>query len=289
MSPEVVATGDMNLMPERHLWGPRDYFKSHFYTEQLEAAHFVTEIGYFGCPSLSSIKRFIDRQHLWPWQNNPQWILHSTDLTGNPYRINLQANQLKELFGTVPDNIEDFILASQITQAEAYKFFIEMTRLRKWHNTGIIWFAVIEAAPQFADVIVDYYFNKKLGYYYIRRVQQPVCVMVEEPETWHCRVVLGNDSREDASGHYRVWDADSEETLLEGEYASKANENVDLGTIPVFHSGKRLFLIEWTANGKKYANHYLQGSPPFSLSQYRSWLPKIAALQNDFDAANVGK
>jgi beta-mannosidase len=102
-------------------------------------------------------------------------------------------------------------------------------------------------------------------------------------------VVLGNDSREDASGPYRVWDADSEETLLEGEYASKANENVDLGTIPVFHSGKRLFLIEWTANGKKYANHYLQGSPPFSLSQYRSWLPKIAALQNDFDAANVGK
>jgi hypothetical protein len=47
--------------------------------------------------------------------------------------------------------------------------------------------------------------------------------------------------------------------------------------------------MEWTANGKRYANHYLQGSPPFSLVQYESWLFKIAALQNDFDAASVGK
>ena len=64
-------------------------------------------------------------------------------------------------------------------------------------------------------------------------------------------MVVGNDSREDARGHYRVWDADSGETLLEGDYASKANENLELGSIPVFHSGKRLFLMEWTANGKK--------------------------------------
>jgi beta-mannosidase len=112
---------------------------------------------------------------------------------------------------------------------------------------------------------------------------------MSQEETRVCRVVVGNDSREDASGHYRVWDADCGETLLEGDYVSKANENLEVGTIPVFLSPKRLFLIEWTANGKKYGNHYLQGSVPFSLSQYRSWLPKIAALQNDFDAAKVGK
>ncbi|HTS67510.1 MAG TPA: hypothetical protein VMO17_00905, partial [Terriglobia bacterium] len=103
------------------------------------------------------------------------------------------------------------------------------------------------------------------------------------------RVVVGDDSREDAAGHYRVWDADSTETLLEGNYAVKANENLEVGSIPVFHSGKRLFLIEWTANGRKCVNHYLQGFPPFSLEQYRAWLVKIAALQNDFDPASIGK
>ena len=287
MSPEVIATGNLKLMPEEHLWGPRDYFKSRFYTEHT--AHFVSEAGYDGCPGLSSLKRFLDDKHLWPWQNNPWWALHSTDMTFDPYENHVLANEEKELFGVTPDKLEDFILSTQITEAEATKFFVEMTRLNKWRSTGLIWWNVMDGWPQLNDSVVDYYFNKKLAYYYIRRVQQPVCVMVDEPKEWHCRVVVGNDSREDAAGHYRVWDADSGETLLEGDYQTKANENLELGTIPVFHSGKRLFLIEWTANGKKYANHYLQGFPPFSLEQYKSWLAKIAALQNGFDAASIGK
>ena len=287
MSPEVIATGLTKLMPEDHLWGPRDYFKSSYYTEHT--AHFVSEIGYHGCPNLSSIKRFVDEQHVWPWQSNSQWVFHSTDMSGNPSRIRLMANQVMELFGSVPDDAEDFILASQVSQAEAKKFFVEMTRLKKWRSTGLIWWNVMDGWPQFSDAIVDYYFGKKLAYYYIRRVQQPVCLMVDEPQAWHVRVVVGNDSREDAAGHYRVWEADSGETLLEGDYAVKANENLEVGAIPVFHSGKRLFLMEWTANGRRHANHYLQGSPPFSLAQYKAWLGKIAALENDFNATGVGK
>ena len=62
MSPEVIATGDLKLMPEEHLWGPRDYFKSRYYTEHT--AHFVSEAGYDGCPGLSSLKRFLDEKHL---------------------------------------------------------------------------------------------------------------------------------------------------------------------------------------------------------------------------------
>jgi len=287
ISPEVAATGDHRLMPEEHLWGPRDYFKSTYYTEHT--AEFVSEAGYHGCPSLSSLKRFIDEQHLWPATNDPQWILHSVDWVGRPYRIQLMSNQVQELFGTVPADIENFILASQISQAEAMKFLVEMTRLRKWQSTGLVWWNVMDGWPQISDAIVDYFFNKKLAYYYIRRVQEPICVMVDEPKNWHCRVVVGDDSREDASGHYRVWDADSGETLLEGDYAVKANENLEVGQIPVFHSGKRLFLMEWTANGKKYANHYLQGMPPYSLSQYKGWLTKIAALEEGFDATSIGK
>jgi len=50
--------------------------------------------------------------HIWPWKDNSQWIFHSTDTSENPYRINLMANQVKELFGEIPDDIHDFILAS---------------------------------------------------------------------------------------------------------------------------------------------------------------------------------
>jgi len=287
MAPAVIATGNQDLMPENHLWGPRDYFKSAFYTEHT--ALFLSEIGFNGCPGLSSLKRFIDPQHLWPWKNNPQWILHSTSAIGDPYQNIVLANEGKEFFGELPDNLEDFILATQISQAEAFKFVVEMTRLRKWQrSTGVLWWNVIDGWPNLNASLVDYYWNKKLGYHYVRRVQQPVCLMVDEPKDWTVRVVVGNDSRRDASGHYRLWDADTGATLLEGEYASKANENIEVGKLPVFHSDKKLFLMEWTADGKRYVNHYLLGMPAFSLPQYRAWLQKIAALDNSFDAAKVG-
>ena len=112
--------------------------------------------------------------------------------------------------------------------------------------------------------------------------------MVDEPKDWTVRIVMGNDSRQDAGGHYRVWDADTDATLIEGDYASKANENLEVGKLPVFHSDKKLFLMEWTAGGKRFTNHYLLGSPAFSLAQYRAWLKKIAALDGSFDAAKVG-
>ncbi|MDH7570946.1 MAG: glycoside hydrolase family 2, partial [Armatimonadota bacterium] len=75
-APEAVRRGDPGLLPEQHLWGPRDYFKSRFYTEST--AHFIGEIGYHGCPNVSSLRRFLDQEFLWPWRDNPQWITHAT-------------------------------------------------------------------------------------------------------------------------------------------------------------------------------------------------------------------
>lgn len=57
ISPEVISTGNQKLMPEIHLWGPRDYYKIQYYLQQT--APFVSEAGYYGCPGLSSLKRFL--------------------------------------------------------------------------------------------------------------------------------------------------------------------------------------------------------------------------------------
>ncbi len=291
MSPEVVKTRNENMMPEQHLWGPRDYYKSRFYTENT--AHFASEIGYHGCPNISSIKNFIESKYLWPWQNNPQWRVHCTDpvRSGGPYqyRVKLMADQIKELFGFEPDNLEDFVLASQISQAEAKKFFIEMFRINKWRKTGIIWWNVIDCWPQFSDAIVDYYFGRKLAYWYIKRVQQPVCIMVDEPENWNCRVIVGNDSLRAASGVYSILDADTKTVLMEGKFKVEVNTNLEIGKIQVSHSEHRLFLIEWTIDGIRYGNHYLLGKPPISFEQYKNWLKQIAGLPISFNVDEIGK
>lgn len=298
-SPESVARAprprgalrrdDHDLLPERHLWGPRDYFKSDMYTQHK--AHFVGEIGYSGVPNVSSIRRFIDDDHLWPPFDDRQWFVHATDpLAGKgpwAYRIDLLRRQITELFGTSPDNLQDFARASQISQAEAKKFFVEMTRLGKWRRTGVLWWNVADGWPQFSDSLVDYYFGKKLAYSYVRRVQRPVCVMIDELKNWYHRVVVGNDSREDVRGTYRIWDAESDATVLEGAFLAPANQNVDLGTIRGAHSERRLLLIEWRTDTATGGNHYVAGAPPLDYSRYLAWLPAIASLSDGFDPAGV--
>ena len=291
VSPKAADGKSKDHCPEQHLWGPRDYYKSRFYTEHT--AHFVGEIGYHGCPNLSSIRRFIDEDHLWPWENNPQWILHGSDCIGEEgpyaYRTLLMVNQIRELFGEVPDSIEDFVVASQIVQAEAKKYFIEMNRLKKWRRTGVIWWNVIDGWPQFSDAIVDYYYGKKLAYQYIRRVQNPVCLMMDEPEAWRVRAVMGNDSRQDAEGKFRISDTDTGEVMLEGSYMTEWNRNADLGSFGVSRGDQKLFLLEWDAGGERFGSHYLLGSPPFSFGKYREWLEKLAWLPPAFISKEVGR
>jgi beta-mannosidase len=283
------------VLPEQHLWGPRNYYKSRFYVES--AAHFASEIGYHGCPGVSSIRKFIDERWLWPWKDNPQWLAHATDpVPGGgafAYRIKLMADQVRELFGQEPDRLEDFALASQISQAEAKKFFIEMFRLSKWRRTGIIWWNLVDCWPQFSDAVVDYYGMRKLAYWYIRRVQTPVLVMVGEPANRRCRILATNDSRTDARGDYTVMDADTGRTLLEGELSVPPGDSRVLGSVRAATGDQRLFLLRWTlttgARARAQGNHYLLGRPPFSLERYRSWLPAIASLPEGFDAAAIGR
>lgn len=284
--------------PEQHLWGPRGYFKSPFYVQH--SAHFIGEIGYHGCNNVSSIRRFITPEHVWPWhgaapgEKNDEWQVHAVyhwqhDRIDRD-RIQLMANQVRELFGHIPEDIESFALASQVTQAEAKKFFIESTRLRKWRTSGVLWWNVIDGWPQFSDAIVDYYFGKKLAYEYIRRSQQPVAVVIGEPGTGkHLPVVICNDTRQAAEVTYEVRDASGGEVVAAGSATVPANQNWQVARLRTFASDQRLYLLTWETGGAAYGSHYLAGRPPFSLDIYRGWLTAIAALPRPFDASAVAR
>ena len=296
IAPEVAAHSLTyekieHLLPESHLWGPRDYFKSAYYTGA--ACHFASETGYHGCNSLSSMKNFLSPDKLWPWQDNDEWLTHAAEMTGPDgryaYRIKSMADQIHELFGFDPENLEDFILASQISQAEAKKFFIELTRCRKWRRTGVIWWNIIDGWPQFSDAVVSYDFIKKLAYYYIKRSQRPLCLMISEPESWRVNLIAGNDTLSAFEGDCRVWDGDTGEVLYAGPFEAPANSSAVVSPIRVSHGDHRLFLIEWTANGARGVNHYVLGKPPFSFARYKNWLQKIADLDGLFDAAGIGR
>jgi beta-mannosidase len=272
---EAAYAANDHSEPEQHLWGPRDYAKGDYYRNPL--CHFASEIGYHGCPAPDSIRRFISLGKLWP-PGNDEWVLHSTSPVPGidiaDYRTGLMTRQILEFFGVQPGNLDDYSLWSQFVQAEALKFFIEVFRAGKWRRTGIIWWNLCDGWPQFSDAVVDYYFEKKVAFEVIRRVQQPLTLVVKEPFDWRHEIVACNDRRHDLMISYSVRDATSNDVLVSGRKVVKADAVTLLDSIPARAAEKKFLLLEWESQDGPGRNHYLAGSPPFDPAKYQAWFQK---------------
>lgn len=268
-----ASPADRRHLPEAHLWGPRDYFRSAYYANS--PAHFASEIGYHGCPAAASVRRFISPEILWP-PGNDEWLLHATSPVPGvdlwDYRVELMLKQLREMFGRVPATLDEFAWQSQCVQAEAKKFFIELFRGAKWRRTGILWWNLIDGWPQFSDAVVDYYFEPKLAFAFIARAQRPLLVMLREPQGWTQDLVACNDTRDPVTLRYTVRDADTDQVLVEGTSTAAADAVTVLSTLPFARQAARFLLIDWESPHGPDRNHYLSGNPPFDAVRYAAWL-----------------
>ena len=261
--------------PEQHLWGPRDYFKGHFYHDHT--ATFASEMGYHGCNSPESIRKFIPEDALWPETDNAMWLYHSAspELNDSPYtyRIPLMSGQIRYVFSRAPQNLDEYAHMSQICQAEAKKFFVESFRSHKGVRTGLIWWNIMDCWPQFSDAVVDYYFCRKLAYFYIRRSQQPVCLMMDD-KTGALELYGVSDRLEDVEIHYTVKDSDTGATVAAGTAILAANASTRLQSIRD-DGGIHFYVIEWeTEDSTRGINHYLQGKPFYDYEWYMACLKR---------------
>lgn len=287
VGPEVMKKGsEKRLLPEDHLWGPRDDFKGPFYVES--PAHFVSEIGYHGCPDRLSLEEMFDPDHLWPWQDNDQWLTKCVrplrSFKNCDYRIPLMAKQAGFLFGTVPEDLDDFILASQISQAEALKFFVERWRAGKWRRTGILWWNLRDCWPIISDAIVDYYNRPKLAYGYIKRCQTDICAICGEPESGRHEIVVVNDTRKATEGQVTISDVDSGKSIFAARLSVSANGGSVAGQVAETDQPS-MWKIECAVEGAGVLrNHYLAGPRPFSLEDYKRWLKALELKQHGIES-----
>lgn len=273
---ETAKQKGLHYLPEHHPWGPRDYFKSDYYQNIL--CHFASEIGYHGCPSSASVQRFISPGKLWP-PHKEEWLLHATSPVPGvdlyDYRVKLMKQQIRTFFGEEPDSLEEFSLMSQIVQAEAKKFFIEFFRTGKWRRTGILWWNLRDGWPQFSDAVVDYYFEKKLAYYFIQRAQQPLLLAFREPDNGSIQLVACNDTRQNLNIHYSVKDITSGALIQEATANAELDAVTPLALVPYDAKEQCLYMIEWQSELGASKNHYLAGAPPFDTALYQDWYRKI--------------
>jgi beta-mannosidase len=274
--------------PEQHLWGPRSGFKTAFITNP--AAMFVGEIGYHGMPAAASLDQFLPAGHRDFDPADPIWILHESDHRKHPRwrysRLELAANQVAQFFGTVDTKRRDrFLPASQIVQAEAYKFYLESTRLMNDERSGIMWWNLLDSWPQVADSVVDYYFRRKLAFYYLRRSQQPVCVVAAETEGWTRDIVVVNDGIYSGPIDVTVRSLTRDELLVDTRMHTVAGENTTVGVVPASPLPDCL-LLRWTTPDGEVSggNHYLASSSRVELDAYLDgYFPAIAALDDEID------
>ena len=260
--------------PEEHLWGRRDNYKSDFIKHSKH--HFVSETGYHGCPNFESIKKFITPERVWPYHNNPEWILHSSDQNGNDARVMLMEYQVRQTFGTVPSEPEEYITASQITQAEAKKYFIERMRVARPLKSGIIWWNLLDGWPQMSDAVVDYYFSKKLAYYYIKRSQAPFIIALDELYDKEQKICACNDTLSEKRGSVEIIDAETEKVLYKADFTAKANTTTVIGKLPFEYSIHTMLIIRWEVDGECGFNHYTTGYIPYNLDDYKRWMKKYS-------------
>jgi beta-mannosidase len=275
------ADRQAQFLPERHLWGPRGYYKAPFYTDVL--AHFVSEIGYHGCPNRESLEKMFDKDFVYPWKKgtfewNEQWQIKATQphqySNKHDRRNDLMLNQIKELFGEVPTDLDKFIFTSQVVQAEAKKFFIEFWRSAKFRRTGILWWNLRDGWPVISDAVTDYYCGKKLAYYYIKRVQYDACVMITDAVDGKHPVVAVNDTRTEKQGTVTVTDLSTKQILFSDKFEIPINGKTIIGGIPQ-NDRQSMWLIEYTIGNEKFTNHYLSGKPPFKLKDYEEWYKNL--------------
>jgi len=248
---------------ESHIWGPRDFFKGEYYG--MSDCHFASEIGYHGCPSPKSIEKFIPagsmpNGSIYDICENADWLVHAagmeTQIEENPYayRLPLMISQVERIFGTASKDFGEFARQSQVSQAEAVKFFIERFRVQKWRKTGILWWNIADGWPQVSDAVVDWYGVKKLAYHYITRSQKPVCLICDEPKEGLLDLLAVNDTQSTVKGEYTVMELVSGEKVANGMFEVPANGKTVVCKLTDKKYG--FYLIRWTSTGGNGVNHF---------------------------------
>ncbi len=249
---------------EDHLWGPRDYFKGEYYG--TAEAHFASEIGYHGCPSPKSLEKYISAEQMpktsiYDICDKPDWLVHAagmeTCVEENPYayRLPLMISQVERLFGSASADLGEFARQSQVSQAEAVKFFIERFRVEKGRRTGLLWWNIIDGWPQISDAVVDWYGVRKVAYGYIKRSQAPLCMMCAEPKNGVLPLIASNDTQEDKTVTYVVENVVTGKKIVEGSFAVQANGLAQVADLPEQKDG--FYLIRWTDGKAEGVNHFV--------------------------------
>lgn len=268
-SPYIYSGTSQNTLVERHLWTRKEHFASSFFLDTT--ARFISEIGYIAFPCIGSLKQFL---------KDPQKILQADGSATDEYLLHGTAPELSKkawydhkvpcaclfaskVFAPLSEDLETFVLQSQYTQAEAYKTWIENARVRGL--SGILLWNLLDGWPQVSEAMVDYYWQKKASFHFVKNAQRPVNVIVCQHSPGKLEYFAVNNTLQDAEVSYEI--LFGEKVLKQGKCAVRAEEVKLLGTIET--DGKsNFYVIRFTIGETMFVSHYQENPTELNIDVY---------------------
>jgi len=161
-----------------------------------DKGRFISEFGMHGAPALRTLQRNIP----------PEQFFYDSE--GFLYRIKDPDTSRKEkLFEAhlwQPRDIEEYVLLSQLVQAEGLKFGIEHYRRRKFECSGALFWQLNDCWPGISWSVIDYYLNPKGAYHAVTRAFAPLLYTFQQ-EKDGCVTLWGvNDTLQEVSSELRL-------------------------------------------------------------------------------------
>lgn len=171
-------------------WGMEPFEK---YREKT--GRFVSEYGFQGMPSISTIKTFTENLSF----NDSGIKNHQKHATGYETIRTYMERDYK-----VPEKFEDFTYISQLLQARGLKAAVEAHRQQKPYNMGTLYWQFNDVWPVTSWSSLDYYGTRKAAHYEARRLFRPVYFSVDDNAKDTYRILLNNDTHEKSEGNATI-------------------------------------------------------------------------------------
>jgi beta-mannosidase len=190
---------------DRHLWNVGDpplaaEERVRFSDYAEDRGRFISEFGVLSATPLETLREFLPEQDLDPtsasWKYHQNWF----DMGAVEAALRLYWRDPSLLA------LDEYVIMSQVIQAEALKFALEHCRRRKYACSGALYWMLADCwGTSTSWATIDYYLRPKPSYYYVKRAFAPVLLSFAEEED-SLGVWLTNDTLEPHSGQLRLVD-----------------------------------------------------------------------------------
>ena len=232
------------------------------------------------------MEEYSEELPIWPVQGSAWWFTHNPDdrlLVEKPKaRHRIFFGSVEMMFNGSSRDLESMIDSSQYHSAEALKYMIERTRLRRDVMGGLFNWMVSNPWPETSSCLADYTNHLLPGFWYTKQSLQEVLIVGEDYINWNQWFTADNNSFRERTITWKITRWRDGVVIGEGKTTIPAQKALKLCRIDSRFDVKEYYIAEWEdERGVKGINHYLSGTPSYDLDEYRRFyrdLRKKAAL-----------